>query len=81
MARKFKPVRKTKKGTPLKYVRGSKNPSAREAEIRRTRELYRSGELTPAMMDRISKLRSESATKKVKSKKKKGKRKKKKIRG
>ena len=31
MARKFKPVRKTKGGTPLKYVRGSKNPSAREA--------------------------------------------------
>ena len=46
MARKFKPVRKTKGGTPLKYVRGSKNPSAREAEIRRTRELYRPGIVT-----------------------------------
>ncbi len=70
MARKFKPVKKTRRGTPLKYVRGSKNPSAREAEIRRTRELYRMGKLTPAMIDRISKLRSESAKKKSKPKKK-----------
>tara|TARA_E500000305_G_scaffold107661_2_gene108135 strand:+ start:35 stop:277 length:243 start_codon:yes stop_codon:yes gene_type:complete len=80
MARKFKKVKKTKKGTPLKYVRGSKSPSAREAEIRRTRELYRMGKLTPAMMDKISKLRSESATKKSKPKKK-SKSKKKVIRG
>ncbi len=70
MPKKFKPVKKTRRGTPLKYVRGSKNPSARESEIRRTRELYRMGKLTPAMMDKISKLRSESATKEIKPKKK-----------
>ena len=56
--RKFAPVPKTKKGTPLKYVKGAKNPKAREAEIKRTRKLYRQGKLTKAMMDRISKQRS-----------------------
>jgi len=43
---------------PKKYVKGAKNPKAREAEIKRTRKLYREGKLTPAMMDRISKQRS-----------------------
>jgi len=56
--RKFAKVPKTKKGVPVKYVAGSKNPSAREAEIKRTARLYREGKLTPAMMDRISKQRS-----------------------
>tara|TARA_R100000654_G_scaffold38077_2_gene63720 strand:- start:3701 stop:3910 length:210 start_codon:yes stop_codon:yes gene_type:complete len=56
--RKFAKVPKTKKGVPIKYVAGSKNPSAREAEIKRTARLYREGKLTPAMMDRISKQRS-----------------------
>ena len=58
MKRKFPKVPKTKKGVPLKYVRGAKNPKAREAEIKRTRKLYRQGKLTKAMMDRISKQRS-----------------------
>ena len=57
-SRKFAKVAKTKKGVPKKYVSGSKNPTAREREILRTRRLYRQGKLTKAMMDRISKQRS-----------------------
>ena len=68
--RRFKKVPKTKRGTPLKYVRGSKNPSASEAEIIRTRRLYREGKLTPAMMDAISEVRKNSGNKKKKRKKK-----------
>jgi hypothetical protein len=56
--RKFAKVAKTKKGVPKKYVRGAKNPKKREEEIKRTSKLYRQGKLTPAMMDRISKIRS-----------------------
>mgnify|MGYP003124282817 CR=1 FL=1 len=56
--RKFKKVPKTKGGVPKKYVSGAKNPSAREREIKKTAKLYRAGKLTPAMMNRISKLRS-----------------------
>ena len=55
--RKFAKDPKTKKGVPVKYVAGSKNPSAREAEIKRTARLYKEGKLTPAMMDRIAKQR------------------------
>ena len=51
--RKFALVPKTKKGVPTKYVRGAKNPKAREAEIKRTAKLYRQGKLTPAMMKKI----------------------------
>tara|TARA_R100001510_G_scaffold29982_1_gene26642 strand:- start:93 stop:275 length:183 start_codon:yes stop_codon:yes gene_type:complete len=58
MKRKFAKVSKTKGGVPKKYVRGAKNPKKREAEIKRTRRLYKKGKLTPAMMDRISKQRS-----------------------
>jgi len=58
MKRKFAKVPKTKGGVPKKYVRGAKNPKKREAEIMRTRKLYRQGKLTKAMMDRISKQRS-----------------------
>jgi hypothetical protein len=58
MVRKFKKVAKTKKGVPKKYVKGAKNPKARENEILRTQRLYASGKLTKAMMDAISKQRS-----------------------
>ena len=58
--RKFPKVKKTKAGVPRAYVKGSKNPKAREAEIKRTAKLYRQGKLTPAMMERISKKRSKS---------------------
>tara|TARA_R100000988_G_C3836162_1_gene88495 strand:+ start:90 stop:284 length:195 start_codon:yes stop_codon:yes gene_type:complete len=56
--RKFAPVPKTKKGVPLKYVRGAKNPKKRETEIKRTSKLFKEGKLTPAMMKAISKKRS-----------------------
>ena len=56
--RKFAKVPKTKKGVPVKYVAGAKNPSAREKEIMRTRRRYKLGLLTPAEMDRISKQRA-----------------------
>tara|TARA_Y100000033_G_C2672181_1_gene74881 strand:- start:289 stop:474 length:186 start_codon:yes stop_codon:yes gene_type:complete len=58
--RKFRKVAKTKGGVPKKYVRGAKNPKSREAEIKRTRKLYKKGKLTPAMMNRISKQRVKS---------------------
>jgi hypothetical protein len=58
--RKFKKVAKTKKGVPKVYLKGAKNPKAREKEIKRTAKLYRQGKLTPAMMDKISKRRSKS---------------------
>jgi len=56
--RKFPKVAKTKSGVPKDYVKGAKNPKAREAEIKRTAKLYKEGNLTPAMMQRISKQRS-----------------------
>ena len=58
--RKFAKVAKTKKGVPKQYLKGAKNPKAREKEILSTRKLYKEGKLTPAMMDRISKKRSKS---------------------
>ena len=54
---KFPPVPKTKGGVPTKYVRGAKNPKAREAEIKKTARLYREGKLTPAMMKKIDRER------------------------
>jgi hypothetical protein len=50
-------VPKTKGGVPQKYVRGAKNPKAREAEIKKTAKLYREGKLTPAMMKKIDRER------------------------
>jgi hypothetical protein len=73
MARKFKKVPKTKRGVPKKYVKGSKNKKRTESEILRTRRLYKSGRLTPAMMDKISKQRSKSGKKKSSKKKNKAK--------
>ena len=69
MARKFKKVPKTKRGVPKKYVKGSKNKRKTESEIIRTRKLYKAGKLTPAMMNKISKQRSQSAKKKSRKKK------------
>tara|TARA_R100000234_G_scaffold111388_1_gene84337 strand:+ start:802 stop:1032 length:231 start_codon:yes stop_codon:yes gene_type:complete len=70
MARKFKKVPKTKRGVPKKYVKGSKNKKKSESEILRTRRLYKSGRLTPAMMDKIAKQRSKSGKKKSSKKSK-----------
>lgn len=58
MKRKFKKVKKTKRGVPKKYVAGAKNPKARESEILRTQKDYAAGKLTSADYNRISKLRS-----------------------
>ena len=58
------------KGVPKKYVKGSKNKKKSESEILRTRKLYKSGKLTPAMMDKISKQRSKSGKKTYKKKSK-----------
>jgi len=69
VARKFKKVPKTKRGVPKKYVKGSKNKRKTESEIIRTRKLYKAGKLTPAMMDKISKQRSQSAKKNSRKKK------------
>ena len=45
MARRFRRVPKDKKtGVPKKYLSGSKNRSAKAAEIKRTAEAYRKGE-------------------------------------
>ena len=45
MKRKFRRVPKDKKtGVPKKYLSGSKNRSAKAAEIKRTAEAYRKGE-------------------------------------
>ena len=45
MTRKFRRVAKDKKtGVPKKYLSGSKNRSAKAAEIKRTAEAYRKGE-------------------------------------
>lgn len=58
MKRNFKSVPKDKKsGIPKKYISGAKNPEARRKEIKRTRNLYKRGLLTGAMMDKISKER------------------------
>ena len=44
MTRKFRRVSKDKKtGVPKKYLSGSKNKSAKAAEIKRTAELYKKG--------------------------------------
>ena len=58
MVRKFKKVAKTKGGVPKKYVKGAKNPTAREREIKRTAKLYKQGKLTKAMMKKKKKKRS-----------------------
>ena len=66
--RKFKSVPKTKRGVPLKYVKGASNPMVRESEIIETKKLYATGQLTAADYDRISKERSEDGRKKKKRK-------------
>lgn len=70
MARKFVKVPKTKRGTPTKYVRGSKNKKATEDEIKSTARQYAKGTLTKAEMDAITKKRLASAKKTSKKKRK-----------
>ena len=63
MARKFAKVKKTKRGTPVKYVRGSKNKKKTEDEIKSTAKKYKAGTLTKAEMDKIVKKRVASGKK------------------
>jgi hypothetical protein len=69
MARKFAKVPKTKRGTPVKYVRGSKNKKKTEDEIKSTAKKYRAGTLTKAEMDKIVKKRVASGKKRRKKRK------------
>jgi hypothetical protein len=66
VARKFAKVPKSKKGVPLKYLKGAKDRKASEQEILSTRKKYKEGKLTVAEMNRIAKRRSKSATKNYK---------------
>ena len=70
MTRKLRRVPKDKKtGVPKKYLSGSKNRSAKAAEIKRTAEAYRKGEYID--IKAVSKSRvAQDATKKKKKRKK-----------
>tara|TARA_R100001086_G_scaffold23465_1_gene11138 strand:- start:1135 stop:1776 length:642 start_codon:yes stop_codon:yes gene_type:complete len=72
--RKFAPVPKNRKGTPLKYLEGlsASEKKAKEAEMKRTAKKAREGTLTKAEMDRISKERAARGMKKGGSVKKGG---------
>ena len=67
--RKFAKVKKTKRGTPVKYVRGSKNKKKTEDEIKSTAKKYKAGTLTKAEMDKIVKKRVASGKKRRKKRK------------
>ena len=66
MAKRFKKVRKTKGGTPKRYLAGVKNKKKAEREIKWTAKLYKAGKLTPAMMNEISRKRAARGKKKKK---------------
>ena len=67
--RKFAKVKKTKRGTPVKYVRGSRNKKKTEDEIKSTAKKYKAGTLTKAEMDKIVKKRVASGKKSRKKRK------------
>ena len=67
--RKFAKVPKTKRGTPVKYVCGSKNKKKTEDEIKSTAKKYNAGTLTKAEMDKIVKKRVASGKKRRKKRK------------
>ena len=70
MTKKLRRVPKDKKtGVPKKYLSGSKNRSAKAAEIKRTAEAYRKGEYID--IKAVSKSRvAQNVTKKRKKRKK-----------
>ena len=70
MTKKLRRVPKDKKtGVPKKYLSGSKNKSAKAAEIKRTAEAYRKGEYID--IKAVSKSRvAQNVTKKKKKRKK-----------
>lgn len=66
VARKFAKVKKSKKGVPLTYLKGSKNKKSSEKEMLSTKKKYKAGTLTIADMNRIAKQRVKSGTKNYK---------------
>ena len=65
--RRFPKVPKTKSGVPKKYVRGAKNPAAKEREILETRRRYKLG--LPIDVKKVSKSRASQAKTKKRRKK------------
>ena len=67
MTRKLRRVPKDKKtGIPKKYLSGSKNKSAKAAEIKRTAEAYRKGEYIDIKAVSKSRTKQNVTTKKKK---------------
>ena len=67
MTRKLRRVPKDKKtGIPKKYLSGSKNRSAKAAEIKRTAEAYRKGEYIDIKAVQKSRVAQNVTTKKKK---------------
>ncbi len=75
MTRKLRRVPKDKKtGIPKKYLSGSKNKSAKAAEIKRTAEAYRKGEYIDIKAVSKSRTKQNVTGKKKKTTKRKSKR-------
>ncbi len=75
MTRKLRRVAKDKKtGIPKKYLSGSKNKSAKAAEIKRTAEAYRKGEYIDIKAVSKSRTKQNVTGKKKKTTKRKSKR-------
>ena len=68
--RKFPKVSKSRKGVPKAYLKGAKNPKAREREILRTRKKYKSGKITKKDYEAVERLRAKDK-RKVKRKRRK----------
>jgi len=74
VAKKMRRVPKDKKtGVPKKYLSGSKNKSAKAAEIKRTAEAYRKGEYIDIKAISKSRTKQDGTKKKTKKVKKGGK--------
>ena len=72
MTRKLRRVPKDKKtGVPKKYLSGSKNRSAKAAEIKRTAEAYRKGEYIDIKAVQKSRVAQDVTKKKKKTTKRK----------
>ena len=66
MTRKLRRVPKDKKtGVPKKYLSGSKNRSAKAAEIKRTAEAYRKGEFIDIKAVSKSRIKQDGSKKKT----------------
>ena len=70
MTRKFPKVAKSKKGVPRAYLKGAKNPKAREREILKTRKKYLSGKMTKKDFEAVGKSRAKDKKKPATKKRK-----------